>query len=97
MSGKSAKLVRGRFVCHGGVQGVGFRYTACDAARRLGVAGWVRNLPDGTVEAVAEGSPAAVAAFAAWCRQGPSMARVTRVQECYADITAIMSGFEIRY
>lgn len=52
--------VRKHIIFHGMVQGVGFRYTAYHAANRNGVAGWVRNLPDGTVEAEAEGTQAAI-------------------------------------
>ncbi|WP_082512403.1 acylphosphatase [Afipia sp. Root123D2] len=68
-------------VIHGRVQGVGFRYWTEDAAHRHGVGGWVRNRRDGTVEAVFAGSSAAVAAMIADCKQGPSSARVTRIDE----------------
>jgi acylphosphatase len=64
----------------GRVQGVGFRYAARDRARSRDVAGWVRNNPDGTVEAVFEGPPEAVEALVAWCRRGPSGARVDDVR-----------------
>ena len=63
----------------GRVQGVGFRYVTIHTARSRGVAGWVRNNADGTVEAVFEGAPAAVAALVAWCRRGPAGARVDDV------------------
>lgn len=68
-----------RAVVSGRVQGVGYRMTCATAARRLGVAGYVRNLPDGRVEVVAAGAPAAVEALVAWCRQGPPGAAVTEV------------------
>ena len=68
-------------VIHGVVQGVGFRYWTEDTARRHGVAGWVRNRRDGTVEAVFAGSAGAVAAMIADCRDGPSSARVTRLDD----------------
>ena len=71
--------VRARFVVRGRVQGVWFRGATQDEARRVGVAGWVRNRPDGTVEAEAEGTPEAVEALIAWARRGPSAARVTEV------------------
>ncbi len=69
-----------RFVVSGRVQGVGFRYFALDAARREGLTGTVRNLDDGRVEAVAEGESDSVVRFERALRQGPSRARVERVQ-----------------
>lgn len=63
----------------GRVQGVGFRWSASDEAGRLGVRGWIRNAADGSVEAFAEGSPAAVEAFVSWLRVGPPGARVLSV------------------
>lgn len=64
---------------HGFVQGVGFRFAVERAARSRGVAGWVRNQPDGTVEAVFEGEPEDVEALVAFCREGPRGADVERV------------------
>lgn len=66
-------------VIQGLVQGVSYRATARDEARARGLAGWVRNLPNGDVEALAQGDAAAVEAFIGWCRQGPDEARVTGV------------------
>ena len=71
--------VRRRLVVSGRVQGVGFRVNCARQAQRLGVSGFVRNMPDGAVEVVAEGDPADVAALEAWCRSGPTFARVTSV------------------
>jgi acylphosphatase len=64
----------------GRVQGVGFRFAACQQAGRLGLGGWVRNLGDGSVEAVFEGPAADVAQAVAWCRYGPPGARVSDVR-----------------
>ncbi|HEY8590771.1 MAG TPA: acylphosphatase [Naasia sp.] len=64
----------------GVVQGVGFRWSARTEAQRLGVAGWVRNLPDGTVEAHLEGADAAVDAMIEWLHTGPPGARVESVE-----------------
>ena len=72
---------RRRVVVHGDVQGVFFRDSTRREARRRGVAGWVSNRPDGTVEAVFEGDPEAVAALVAFCRKDPGQARVERVEE----------------
>ena len=64
----------------GRVQGVGFRYALRQRARSHNVHGWVRNNGDGTVEAVLEGEPEQVDALVAWCRRGPSGARVDDVR-----------------
>jgi acylphosphatase len=66
-------------VIHGRVQGVGFRMFVEDTAERLGLAGWVRNRRDGTVEAVFAGSEALVSEAIAACRCGPRSAHVTKV------------------
>jgi acylphosphatase len=64
----------------GRVQGVFFRDSCQQMARRLGVSGWVRNCADGSVEVAAEGAREAVGALAAWCRDGPPRAAVVDVQ-----------------
>ena len=65
---------------HGFVQGVGFRFAVERRAGSRGVAGWVRNRPDGTVEAVFEGEPEDVEALVEFCREGPLGAAVERVE-----------------
>ena len=63
----------------GRVQGVSFRWYAQEQARSLGVSGWVRNEPDGSVLLHAEGDDQAVDSLVEWCRRGPSMAKVSNV------------------
>ena len=72
---------RVRVVVRGRVQGVAFRYHTAEQARRAGVAGWVRNRPDGSVEAAFEGEPSGVEALLAFVRRGPRSARVDGVEE----------------
>lgn len=74
-----------RVVVSGRVQGVGYRASCAARARRAGVGGWVRNRPDGTVEAAFVGGPASVDALVAWCRHGPPLARVDHVAVYDAD------------
>ena len=80
---------------HGIVQGVGFRWATRAEAERLGVAGWVRNRPDGSVECELEGTPDVVERLLDWLRVGPFGARVDRLDEHAVDPTGV-TGFEIR-
>ena len=72
-------MIRRTVIVHGLVQGVAFRHHTCRQALELGVTGWVRNLPDGSVEGLFEGDEAAVNALVEWCRNGPPAARVERL------------------
>jgi acylphosphatase len=72
-------LKRAKVIVQGSVQGVFFRAEARDRARSLGLAGWVRNVPDGTVEAVFEGDDERVKSMVEWCGRGPAGARVAKV------------------
>ena len=86
---------RARAIVTGRVQGVAYRASTAHHARELGLAGWVRNLPDGSVELEAEGPPEVVARFLAWCERGPPAARVAGVT--VVDIAPIDElTFEVR-
>jgi acylphosphatase len=74
-----------RLVIRGRVQGVGYRWWARGQARRLKLAGWVRNRSDGAVELLAAGSPGAVEQLIGACRHGPSAAEVSSVERFEAD------------
>jgi acylphosphatase len=80
----------------GRVQGVFFRAYTRDAARSFNVGGWVRNLPDGRVEAVFEGDASAVEAMVEWCRTGSPLSRVDDVKVVEEPFEGKFSGFEIR-
>ena len=85
-----------RLVVGGRVQGVGFRYFTQDAADLEGVTGWVRNLPDGRVEAYVEGEAEAVTRVERAIRQGPRAARVDDVEVDTAEPTGGYSRFDIK-
>jgi len=87
---------RVRVVVTGRVQGVGFRQWTRDRARALGLSGWVRNLPDGTVEAMAEGPSHALDAWLRQLQDGPPMARVEGVWPSDAPAAGALNGFEVR-
>ncbi len=88
-------MLRRRVLVHGHVQGVFFRDTAQRLADRLGVAGWIRNNADGTVEGVFEGDAPAVERLVAFCREGPRGARVDRI-EAVEEEPEGLRGFGVR-
>lgn len=88
-------MIRRRVVVSGRVQGVFYRDSCRREARRLGVAGWVRNRSDGTVEAVFEGEPQPVEAMIDWARSGPPQAAVRHL-EVYEEAPQSLAGFEVR-
>lgn len=92
-----AKNVRAHVIVSGRVQGVFFRAETQKAAQGFGVAGWVRNRPEGTVEAVFEGADRDVHKAIAWCRTGSPMARVSDVQVRWEDYTGEFSAFDVTY
>ncbi len=87
-------MIRRRVIVQGFVQGVFFRDTVRSRALATNVAGWVRNNRDGTVEAVFEGELEAVERLVAFCREGPSGARVDRI-EVIAEEPESLSGFQV--
>jgi acylphosphatase len=84
-----------RFLVSGRVTGVGFRYFAQDVARREGLTGLVRNLPDGRVESIAEGDADSLGRFEMALRRGPSRARVERVDVEALPVEGHYLGFAI--
>jgi acylphosphatase len=88
-------MIRRRVTVHGHVQGVFFRDETRRRALRAGAAGWVRNRPDGTVEAVFEGAPDAVELLVRFCERGPRGADVRRI-EVEREEPEGLAGFEIR-
>lgn len=95
MSDTNSEHHRARVLVSGDVQGVFFRDSTRQQAERLGLAGWVRNLPDGRVEAVFEGPADAVRQAVEWCRTGPDNARVEDVSTQDEEAEGL-TGFEAR-
>ena len=89
-------MIARRLVIAGRVQGVGFRESLVALARREHLAGWVRNVRDGTVEALLQGDDAAVERVIAWCRHGPPAAQVTGVDTETMECEARLSAFSHR-
>lgn len=82
--------VRGR------VQGVFYRHSARIKAADLGITGWIRNEPDGSVSILAEGEPATLEEFVSWCREGPPLAAVEAVEFAWAEATGGWRDFEMQ-
>lgn len=90
------EFIRAHVYVKGQVQGVFFRAWMRDAAQELGLTGWVRNLADGRVEAVFEGTRDAVEEVIEKCRQGPLSAAVEHVDIIWEKATGEFVGFEVR-
>ena len=86
-----------RFEVQGRVQGVFFRASTRDEAVRLNLNGWVRNLPDGRVEVVAEGDRPSLRQLTEWCRQGPPHAKVAGLDHGEEPYRGEFKTFEVRY
>lgn len=93
----SGGAVRAHLIIEGRVQGVFYRATARSTAAGLGITGWVRNLPDGSVEAVAEGPERVVDKFVDWCRKGPPGAFVSNIRISRENPRGEFNDFEVRY
>jgi acylphosphatase len=87
--------VRAHALISGRVQGVAYRIETQWAAERIGVRGWVRNLPDGRVEAVFEGGREEVDEILEWCRRGPALARVDAVDVRWENPTGGFTRFGV--
>lgn len=88
--------IRVRLIIEGRVQGVYFRASAVQEARRLGLTGWVMNRSDGSVEVVAEGLQGKIDNLVAWCHHGPAGANVRRVSLHYAPSQDEFERFDVR-
>jgi len=90
-------LARVHVLIEGDVQGVGFRFSTERVATKLGLAGWVRNRPEGAVEAVFEGERSVVDQMVAWCHRGPSSAYVNNVNVNWESPSGDLAGFRITF
>jgi len=88
---------RAHVFIEGRVQGVFFRAHTKEKAEELNLSGWVRNLPDGRVEAVFEGEKSNIEKMIAWCHVGPPLARVEKVEVKWEEPKGEFEGFSIRY
>jgi acylphosphatase len=88
--------IRTHVLVSGKVQGVFFRSSTKDKAEELGISGWVRNLPDGRVEAVFEGEKEDVDKMVEWCRKGPEYAKVTGVEIIMEEYKGEFNAFLLR-
>lgn len=89
-------MVRAHLFISGRVQGVFYRATCHDEAAARGLCGWVRNLQDGRVEALLQGSEESVRSMIKWCYVGPSHASVSGIDVKYEPAADDLSGFRIR-
>jgi acylphosphatase len=97
VTGRGEEPAARRFLVTGRVQGVGFRFWAQQVAKRLRVAGWARNLPDGRVEVHLQGGPGAMEGMVDWLRRGPAGAEVTSLEEVPAAAEPGLEAFVIRW
>jgi acylphosphatase len=96
MEGGSNLKATAHVYVEGDVQGVGFRASAWNVARRFGVNGWVRNVSDGRVEVIIEGEKDSVEKMVGWCNKGPSGSYVTNMKVEWLPYKGEFNTFEIR-
>lgn len=89
--------VRAELIIRGRVQGVWYRQSTKETATGLGLTGWAKNCPDGSVQAVFEGNKEKVEMAIAWCRQGPPAADVSDIKIDWQDYSGEFETFRIRY
>jgi len=89
-------MVRAHLLITGIVQGVGYRWSCRRAGQGIGVTGWVRNMDDGRVEVVAQGTREQVEQLIKWCYRGPDEARVSDIAVAYEDAAETFQDFGIR-
>lgn len=93
----SSEIYQLHAIVRGQVQGVNFRSSTVNQAARLGLAGWVRNQPDGSVEVLAEGPRPALGRLLDFLRQGPPSAHVTGVEPAWQPASRAFKQFEVRW
>jgi len=93
----AAEVVRAHVHISGVVQGVSYRASTQAEAQKRGLVGWVKNLPDGRVEALVQGPKGQVDALLRWCKRGPSAAKVEKVELGWEAVTEPIATFEVRY
>jgi acylphosphatase len=92
---QNSDLERAHVLVSGQVQGVFFRDSTRQKAEELGLAGWVKNTPDGAVEALFEGSSKRIREMVRWCEEGPQQASVENVETDFEGAGGDLEGFEV--
>jgi len=92
-----AREERVRIIAHGRVQGVFFRSNTEDVANKLGLKGYVRNTPEGNVEVVAEGAKESLEQLLEWCKKGPVIAHVEKIDIQWSKATGEFEDFSTKY
>jgi acylphosphatase len=93
----SNEKIRACILAFGRVQGVFYRASAKKVADKIGICGWVKNLPDGSVELLVEGEKEKVEKMIDWCKKGPFLAKVNRIEVDWQDYVGDLKNFQILY